>query len=538
MLMLPFQAAIASESSEEVHELVVLFDVSTSMSWNDTSFLAPDALRQIVHTLPAYWHVGIVTFNGAVVEYVAPGVHTRDEVQAVLNRARYTNWTNSGAGFAQALELFSDSVQNRTIVFMTDGELAHLPTAQETAEATAHGEQMIAEIIASDVVVHTIAVGQDFPEVHESVMDLAPATGGTLLLAPTSRELSAMATTLVMDTFAPAQSQVGAAQMQEAGAGRFVIELPEDGLDYAKILINAETAISHVVVSAGAGNIHIESGARFALVELIEPTERTIQIDFFAEGTSTANLILPEHVILAGAGTGNNQESTMPDEPADVLPNDGAEGTATTDTGALPRESDQTQADITRQNFAISTLVVLTFLILFILLFHIKGKDKTREKPLVTQRVPTESIAQKSIVQTSGMTEAARGQTVSEESSQGVYEFTGKLDVYITPQGGGAQQSYAVRLRKKGQYSLRDVLQKCRVSAVFLGAERMHLSTDKYGALQITNESGYVIFVKLKALKKGESHTLGYGENVRVNLEDGTIVISPRVLYRAHREKR
>ena len=541
MLALPFQAVVSSEPAEESHELMILFDVSTSMSWNDTSFLAPDALRQIVHTLPVHWHVGIVTFNGAVVDYVAPGAHTRDEVQAVLNRARYTNWTNSGAGFAQVLELFSSNAQNRKIVFMTDGELAHLPTAQETAEATAHGERMIAEIIASDIVVHTIAVGQDFPEVHESVMDLAPATGGTLLLAPTSRELSAVAAELVMDAFAPTQSQVGAAQMQDATSGRFVIELPQDGLDYAKILIHAETAISQVVVNASASNIHIENGARFVLVEIIAPTERTIQIDFLAEGTSTANLILPGNATSAEVGTDNNQGPIVPDESADVLPDDraeGSEGTATTDIDAVSEQSDQVRANIARQNFAISTLVVLTFFILFLLLFHIRVREKTAAKPLVAERVLTEKTVQRSTMQEGSVAGAAQGQTVSEEPAQSVYEFTGKLDVYVTPQSSGMQQTYVARLRKKGQYSLRDVLQKCRVSGVFLGAERMYLSTDKYGALQITNESGYVIFVKSKALKKGESHILEYGENVRVNLEDGVLVISPRLLYRAHREER
>ena len=533
MAAFPFQVVIASDSAEQSHELIILFDVSTSMSWNDTAFLAPDALRQIVYALPAHWHVGMVTFNDVVVDVVAPGADTRGEVQAVLNRARYTNWTNSGAGFAQVLELFSENAQHRTIVFMTDGELAHLPTAEATAEATAHGEQMIAEIIASDIVVHTISVGQDFPEVHESVMGLAPATGGTLLLAPTSRELSAMAAELVMDVFAPTQNQVGAAQMQQSGTGRFVIELPQDGLDYAKILISAEAAISQVVVSASAGNIHIETGARFALVELIEPTERTIQIDFVTEGTSVANLILPENAAPIQTETGEPPDST---DPADVLAGDTA-GELGVDTDA-EEYAEQERVMHARQNFAISTLVVITFLILFLLLFHMRAKEKTAANSPAVERVAPETTAQRQASQTNSVAAAMPRESVREQSPEAIFEFTGKLDVYVTVQSSGVQQAHALRVHKKGQYSLRDILQKCRVPGVFLGTERMYFSTDEHGALQITNESGYVIWIKSRALKKGESHTLKYGENVRVKLEDGAIVISPRLLYRAHREER
>ena len=495
MLTLFFQAAANTQAAEGTHELIILFDVSTSMSWNDTSFLAPDALQQIVHTLPTHWHVGIVTFNGVVVDYVAPGAYTTAEVQQVLNQARYTNWTNSGAGFAQVLELFSNHAQNRTIIFMTDGELAHLPTAQETAEATAHAEQMIAEIIASDIIVHTIAVGQDFPEVHESVMGLAAATGGTLLLAPTSGELNAVAAKLVMDTFMPTQNQVGAAtQMQQPNAGRFMIALPQDTLDYAKILIHADAAISHVVVSASAESIHIETGARFALVKLTQPTQQSVQIDFVTDGTSTASLILP-----VNAAAVTEIDTDLPDNLVDILPGDGAEmqTEAPINADTLPGQNTQIQAGITRQNFAISVLVVLTFLILFTLLFHIRGKDKA--------------------------------------AANSPYAFTGKLDVYITPQNSKVQQAYAVRLGKKGQYSLRDVLQKCRAPGVFSATQQMYFSTDKYGALQITNESEHAVLVKSKVLEKGESHTLAYGENVRVNLEDGALLISPRLLYRVQR---
>ena len=273
----------------DAHELIILFDISTSMGWNDTGFLAPDALRQIVDSLPSYFNVGLVTFNIDVVDVVPPGSDTRAEINAVLGRARYRNFTSSGTGLSQAMALFSENALSRTIIYMTDGEIASMPTHRATLEATDFAKDVIRQIIASDITVHTIAVGDNFNNRHDETMGLAHATGGHLIRDLTSAELSSAASSIVFDALGVPRHLIGAAQMIGA-SGRLSVQLPAAGVDSARILIESESPIRHIVVSSGADDIEITTGQRFAIVEITNPTTQTVEIEFMSYGSSEVSL--------------------------------------------------------------------------------------------------------------------------------------------------------------------------------------------------------------------------------------------------------
>ena len=211
----PSQATFAADDTG-IHELIILFDNSVSMNWNDPAFLAPDVLTQILDSLPAHWCIGLVTFNADVVDFVPPAAGTRPLIRTILERTRYINFTNAGAGLLQAIELFSDNAHSRTIIFMTDGEMVVHPTKDAGEYITEDVEiliaQAIARVIASDIQVHTIAVGGGFEGYHEAIINFASATGGYLFRDIPSANLSEIASVLVFDVLGAAEIPVDTAQ--------------------------------------------------------------------------------------------------------------------------------------------------------------------------------------------------------------------------------------------------------------------------------------------------------------------------------------
>ena len=539
-VMFVFQQPALSVSTNDTRspELIVLLDISTSMDWNDPETLAPDALKQLVGSLPSHWNIGLVTFHADVVDAIAPGSNTRSTIYAVLDEIEYSDWTSSGTGLLRAIELFSPNATSRTIVFVTDGEKAHMPTSEFTEEAALLADTAIAQLIASDIQVHTIVVGEDFDIRHESIMGLAHATGGYLFEGIASEELSGIASTLVFDVFGTSRNQVGTAQITDA-AGSFTVRLP--AADMARVLITAESPVDNIAVSGG-GSVEIRTGERFAIVEFARPTEQEVTIAFTASGMSTAELILEWDLQLMSevcaeekqarlwlsdsAGTnvlrapffsnrslslsvdGIQKQAQAQDgyilldiEPADeqthtlrlyLAPhgiNISPEFTAIViDAPPLPEEPEE------ESNMLVLTITIvgLVFLIMLLIFFYFRPK---RTKPTaVTPRF---------------------------ESN---FEFTGKLNLYVTRTPEDIDippQTFDLfRLDSKREISLRDILDKCHIPNPFTGVEKIYFVAGKQGSIQVVNDSDCTVLIGSDILVKKRSHVLEYGEKIHITCED------------------
>ena len=571
LLLHPSASAYSDDTG--AHELIVLFDNSTSMAWNDTAFLAPDALRQLVHSLPSHWHLGLVTFRSDVVALVPPGPDTRAEISGILDGTIYTNWTNAGAGLRQALELFSDNAQNRTIVFMTDGEMAMLSTPNATAEAVALAESTIAQISASDIQVHTIVVGDGFYRAHEAILGLAETTGGHLFQDIPSEDLSEVISTLAFDVLEIPQSQAGLAQLGDA-AGNFTVRLPVTGLDSARVLITTESAIEHIVVNGNGSNVSIQVGQRFAIVEVLDPLDPVIHIEFLARGVSSASLIMEWDLeLMATLYTGRGMRFWLADSAGEnVLLNpffhNGTESSLPVKDGHLHLSSELEKA-------------------LHALQVHLEAFGINLRSPIEVPAIPqpptppTEEVDEASEEEAFTDTPAEEllpielgpsrrfawvilimiclGLAVSlvlfrirsrqkseKESSPSMstqepdrrFEFTGKLDLYVTTTspdtGESVQTPYMYRLSKRKRISLAAILRKCHIPDNFPSSDHIYLTMDKWSSLQISNDSNDTVFIGTNILTKTQSHTLSYLERVRVCSENPAqeLVISPRFLYR------
>jgi len=508
------------------------------MDWNDTGSLAPDALQQFVGSLPSHWHIGLVTFHAEVIDTVAPGPNTRPAINEILSGTAYTGWTDAGAGLRQAMDLFSVRATSRTILFVTDGEKAHMPTPAATAEVAYLSEIAIAEVIASGIQVHTIVIGQDFAEKHESIVGLAPATGGHLFEDVFSEDLSSVVSQLTFDVLGVSSSLVGTAQMAD-GAGNFTVRLPASGVDSARVLITGESAIENIAVSGGGNGVVIQAGQRFSIVEIANPTEQVIDIAFTASGTTNAELILEWDLQLMaevfpreGAlhlwlsdSTGTNvlldpffSERTLP------VSVDGLQTQARVDEGYIRLETEA--ADDTNRTVQI----------------HLDslGINMAADSPEIVVDIPAppERVWHEAtvlIVTLAGLliaivllliyfrprrTQASR-LTPGFESK---FEFTGKLSLYVTRTPDDSDippQTFDLfRLDGKREISLQTILEKCRIPSSFSGVEQIYFVAGKQGSLQVVNDSDCTVLIGSNILMKKRGHMLAYGEKIHITCAD------------------
>jgi len=507
------------------------------MRYNDTGFLAPDGLRQLVHSLPSHWHVGLVTFHTDVVDVVAPGPDTRGAISAILDSAIYTGFTHLGAGLRQTTELFSDNASSQTIVFITDGEMSIMPTADETAESTQLAETVMAEIIASGIRVHTIAMSYGFENVDERVMGLATAAGGHLFADVLSEEFSGVISQLT-DVLGVSSSVVGTAQTAD-GTGNFTIRLPTAGIGLARVLIRGESAIENIAVSGGGAGVEIHSGRQFAIVEIASPTEQVIDIAFTASGTTNAELILEWDLQLMAEVNETERELRLwlsdsaganvfldPFFSERILPIsiDGHRTQTRVEEGYIFFVNEAGEDMVHTLQVHLDSLGINT---------PSGPMEIIVDVPAPPERVGHEATVL--IITLGGLFVAIvllliyfRPRRIQTSSStpnfESKFEFTGKLNLYVTRTPDDTDippQTFDLfRLGDKREISLQTILEKCRIPSSFSGVEQIYFVAGKQGSLQVVNDSDCTVLIGSNILMKKRGHMLAYGEKVHITCED------------------
>ena len=568
--------AYVQQDSEviDAQELIILFDISTSMQVNDTEFLAPDAMRQVVNSLPSYWHVGIVTFNTDVVDFVPPLASSRGEVLAVIDNLSYRHFTNSGAGLQMAMELFSEGALGRTILYVTDGEMAAMPTRQATLEAITLAEDVIAEILESDIVVHTLAIGDNFESFHsEKTMGLAHASGGYLFRDLASEEISGTVSTLLFDVLEVERSKFGAAQLTYL-TGRFPLRIPYAGVDLVRVLIESESPVTDIVVNGNVENIEIQTGQRFAVIELSNLMYKDISIEFMALGNSNVSVIVEWDLELMADiaednslrlwfsdSLGNNvlDDSFFEGRAVPILVN-GSEIQGRIEAGYINLSSDGfTQAENTIQAslhmFGINLLRDAQVNVNLPLSMSVEygGLEVYGEAAPAgaydSQRrfnfMPIIIIIGIAILglcifimlrryQQGGPVRIREELILQDfEGFKSSFKFVGKLDAYIVGADGEEKLVRKFDFNNAHEVSLDDILRKCGIPDEFSGAEDIWFMSED-GALQVANNSNGEVFAGMDKLAKNERRGLTFEENVAICNEIGNkLVINARFLYQA-----
>ncbi|MCL2408503.1 MAG: VWA domain-containing protein [Oscillospiraceae bacterium] len=562
------------DSASSAHEVILLFDTGASIGLNDPAFLAADAMQQIASSLPSLWHVGLVTFNAQIVDYVPPGDGTWAEIHNILENISYANLTNPNAGLLKAVDLFSDYALSRTIIFLTDEH--DNDTAKDLTTDVQQEEEIVAQIAAYDIRMHVVALG-DMGDILPTLW-LSPHMDGLLLRDLRAEDLSSIASALVFNILGVA----GSPQISDAN-GNFSVRFPAEGIDSARVIVTAESAIEDFAVDSGGGHVDVHIGHRFALIEISDPasiSDQMINIALTTAGNSSAELIVEWDLQLMSAA-GNDDSArfwladsegrnaflnpffdrsifpisvnanelhledgylhwdadeetvfwllqthlgafgiNLPDfvaTPVSELPPPPAETPATEPAPTDPLSTDPSQNDNDEVSvFPLRTLLGLIIGIILVLaaLLFILRLASIRKKAAYPQNEPATDANE--------------------------FIFAGKLDLYVVNIGATDNNTEDIKPRifkfpRSRKTSLKDILQKCNLSNTFPGSNQIYFEIDGQGTLQIINGSDCAISVGSNVLNKNEPYKLHHKGNVCVRdiYEISELIISPRFLYQA-----
>jgi len=552
-ISVPFKGVIHYGAPER-HELVILLNPCSS--YGRDGFFAFENLEQIIMSgLPPEWYVGLVLFDVDIINVVAPDTYSRESaLHALLNPEYESNIMHYG--------FFSDLADTRTIVFVTDDELAVLP--------------VWSGLIADTVIIDLISGGLNIYQVHIEY-DLTDTD--VLLDYDYERDFSQI----------------------------FSIHLYGEQSEVDKVLIMADNAIDHALLSVEGYSADIWLSQSIAIIETINPYQRPVSIEFSTTGEASASLASMQNIgqsrFLVGEPAEQNlflnsffdgafiplfasgidvqadmllpesdeyvttpiEPSTQietpvqqpavqaqlpvvlpltppalqPQMPINVIDDESGEDDiddysgyedengeenggepvetplASTDAGEptpTPSEpaDDGVGAD-TNPNLIIFTIIAVLFvLVALILLLRRRKATAEGAKPVL------------------GDTE--------KELSDGALVFSGKFDIYVG-RLGDLPQAYALfKTGAKKEVSVHDILRKTKhVNAmVELGnTENLVFNIDRRNVLHITNNSDCVVFVNSQELELGKRVSISQGESINIVLGDErALIFSPRFLYR------
>jgi len=268
-------------------EVVFLLDASNSMNAQDKNRLAIDAIRQMVYGLPSDYQTGFVAYSTEIqaVSKVGGG---KEELEAQLERVRYTGYTNAGEGLSQAMDLFSDAEEtDRYIVMLSDGEIV-MKKNEDTEKSRAMFVDAAQRAKERGVKVYIVAIGEELqPKMH--IFDAAEMTDGAIYWEGQSGSISQIFEQLMFHRFQVPKRLAGTTG---GGSGNFQIKLPGTGASKSKILLTASHGISNVTADYTAKDGSLYSGQNFSVVQIDSPYETEVDVRFEAPESSIVQAYL------------------------------------------------------------------------------------------------------------------------------------------------------------------------------------------------------------------------------------------------------
>ena len=565
------------------HEVIILFDLSSSAQWCESELFSDDALRQLIYGLPSEWHVGLITFNSNIVNSIAPSVEARTSIHTVLSDPNHVHTYRSPA-------LFSDFALSHTIVLLANNEMAILEP--DISSGSAHLANIaVDELISVGLSLHSIDLSDEY--VQSDSGDVA------------TRDLAVPEFSFVLDLL-PGQNMA-----QEFSA--YLPAEPGDG-DSRRILIVAEDDVEHIYVNYNGYVREVELGRRVGIVEVLGAADESVRVEFSSTGqalisaismqeSNVANLtnngqamrfwlsgLAEESLFLSSffdgalvplfaAGTAPQLGLTIPnvdesstqdpisqapvapvvvsinlptitdaatDEGTDngtdetevntpVLPEDPPvayipEPSPPDDTGNYLHDGDEASSGF---NISIFWLVVIAILLALILFFFkrkeqgkkpltkrgSKAAKKERAKKLRGQK----SLPQKSDDNPQKAAPVPVPAVVQESSSpEELLEFAKKFDIYLNQTDTMPAAFALFKMGRTKEVSLQKILRKCsniRISGELTNTKDIRFILDSSNTLKVVNGSSFKVCVKEIPLQANESRILSQGDNVHIFFE-------------------
>ena len=257
--------ALAEESKSDEAEIVFLLDTSSSMNSQDSSYLAIDAIKQMIYSMPSSYQRGVVSY-GTQAETVLPlGIET-SMIEEKLAAVHYNGYTNAGAGLKQAVDLFSDDHNMKQfIIMLSDGEI-DMPDEQSKEQSRELFVEAAKRAKEKNIKIYIVAVGTELnPSMH--IFDGAELTDGAIYWQGNSGSLSN-----IMDRIVSERLKYPLNELETSDNGLLQIDMPK-GASQINILLSGSS-----IDSILADNGTVIMGKEFAVVHISRPTMAAVNI--------------------------------------------------------------------------------------------------------------------------------------------------------------------------------------------------------------------------------------------------------------------
>ena len=546
-------------ASDIKKEIIFVVDASNSMKTFDNEKIVLDEIKKMANFLTSEYKVGIVIYNTNIVDYA----NVSDDLaylNSILDRTKYTGYTNAGDALEFALNMFSDNANYKNIIMVSDGEIV-LQNGDLTDKSNETFKNAINICKEKNIVIDTIALGELTQDGKKyNILDASNQTNGQIFKCNNVLKLNEITNEILFNKFKIKKSLVG---IGNTSNGEIGIKLPTNNLDKVKILISSKEKIDNINVNCKSESANVINGKKFAIIEINNPYEENINLKFNSKGDIEAYLLqeytaninsevekyyYEDDTVKADISIylNNKKGNIFNDDYYDnktlnvKINNDIYEGTIKNKKVTIPLDVLDLDENLTidldlegfEQNFLnvkpinikldklaidrvleenekdykyLPLYIILAALILVIVLIILKNIDN-RKKELVKQ------------------------QKINEEREKllfkpkNPYTYSGKLNVYVINTEDGsdiAPQTFNLQRKETNQkINLKEILNACKINIGDDSSQNIIFEPSANKSLNLTNNS-YATIIKNGSLVTFEkSVNINFNEKISIILED------------------
>ena len=545
-------SVIFAKNIDDTKEVIFVVDTSNSMKSFDSKNLVTDEIKKIANFLTSDYKVGLVTYNSKVIDY-ANITNDLAYFNSILDRTKYIGYTNAGDALLFAINMFDNNSIFKNIIMISDGEIV-LQDENLTKQSNDTFKNAINIAKDNNIIIDTIALGELTEEGKKfNIFEASNLTNGQIFKCNNILKLDEISNEILFEKFKIKKAQVGVGNTQN---GQLYLNLPTTNLDEIKILL-ASSNITNINVNCKSESANVINGKNFAIVEIVNPYESLVTLNFNSNGNVNAYLLQEVISNVSGEIVNYRYENktvladlniTLKNEKGNTFENnyynneiitlnindnlydakvEDSKIKTTLDTlklnenlkiilnldkleqnflnlNSLNLKLDEVKINELLENnehklFEFLPLyIILVLLCLAIILILLKNKTKKNQKIEVSEEKPV--------------------------VSKNPYEYFGKLNIYVVNTEEGYDISPQVfnlqRKQSNEKISLKDILNACKLNIGDESASNIIFEPTMNKALNLTNNS-YSTIIKNGSLVTFEKSTnINFNEKISIILED------------------
>lgn len=284
----------ASEENIDDKAVVFLLDASGSMNTNDPAKLALDSVMQVIYSLPSDYKVAVVAYSDDVL--LNTGLvdsKNRLSLSKKVNGIPYYGYTNATAGLKNALEMLSQ-VNDGHIIILSDGEIL-LSNKEKTNKAEKEFKEQVKLAKSKNIKVDFISF-IDKSLIGSTIGSISKETGGKAYYAPKATDIQNIIDEILENNLNIKKSTLGLIE-SDGKTHNIKVNFPFKNISKARILLTSRKPITNLVADFGAEKSYQDSGKRYSLIELNNPTTESVNITVDSQQGSKIKVeLIPEYL--------------------------------------------------------------------------------------------------------------------------------------------------------------------------------------------------------------------------------------------------